>query len=218
MDQDKTFTRRETKIKDGAAIKDDLAIKDDAAIVELYWQRDEKAIRETKRKYGNYLAKIAYNILHNYEDSQESVNDAYLRAWNAIPPYRPPILRVFLSRLTRLTAIDIYRKEHSLKRGGSEYAISLSELEEVVACSEQFDSPADSLDRQILADSISGYLATLNEQAQAMFLSRYYFMDSIKEIAANFDASESLVKSQLHRTRQGLRKHLESEGYINESR
>ena len=91
---------------------------EDAAIVALYWERKESAIKETSDKYGRYLMKIAWNILADREDAEESVNDTYLHAWNAMPPHRPQVLSTFLGKITRHLSIDIYRKRHSAKRGG----------------------------------------------------------------------------------------------------
>ena len=104
----------------------------DEKIVELYWQRDESAIEETQGKYGRYLGKIAYNILADLEDSQESVNDTYLAAWNSMPPQKPSVLATYLGKITRRISIDIFRRRHREKRQASEYALSLSELEDCV--------------------------------------------------------------------------------------
>ena len=106
---------------------------EDAAIVRLYWQRDEAAIRETREKYSAYLRKIAWQILANHEDCEESVNDTYFRAWNSMPPQKPGILSIYLGKLTRQLSIDLYRRKTRVKRGGSEYALSLTELEDCVS-------------------------------------------------------------------------------------
>ena len=104
----------------------------DDRIVELYWNREETAIDATEKKYGAYLMKIAYNILADREDSRECVNDTYLKVWNCIPPHRPEALSAFLAKIARQTAIDIFRRRTSPKRRGSEYAVSLSELEDCI--------------------------------------------------------------------------------------
>lgn len=88
----------------------------DAQIVALYFQRDENAIRQTEKKYKRYLSKIAYNILADYGDSEESVNDTYWKAWNSIPPHKPNILAIYLGKITRQSAIDIFRRRHRVKR------------------------------------------------------------------------------------------------------
>ena len=100
----------------------------DADIVSLYWQRNQEAIRQTQNKYGGYLSKVAYNILADFEDSKECVNDTYLKAWNSMPPQRPAVLSTYLGKITRQLAIDVFRKKHSAKRYASQYALSLEEL------------------------------------------------------------------------------------------
>ncbi len=184
---------------------------DDAQIIALYWQRNEAAISETKTKYSHYLTKIAYNILENYEDSEESVNDTYLRAWNSMPPHKPGKLAAYLGKITRRLSIDIYRKRSSQKRGGSEYAVSLSELEDCVSCE---DTPEQAVETAQMAKAISAYLRTLSEESRNVFVCRYFFCDSIGEIAAGISASESKVKSMLYRIRIGLKEYLEREGYV----
>ena len=103
----------------------------DEEIVDLYWQRDEQAISQTRQKYGRYLFTIAHNILHDPRDSEESVSDTYLRAWKSMPPHRPQALPPFLAKITRAAAIDRFRTRKRFKRQSSEYACSLSELEEL---------------------------------------------------------------------------------------
>ena len=183
----------------------------DEQIIELYWKRDESAIQETERKYGRYLYKIACNILLNQEDSQESVNDTYLKAWNAMPPTRPGRLSVFLGRITRQLSIDRYRANNRQKRQASTYAASLSELEECLP--EGGDTTREGFDLRLLAGAISAYLRTLPAPARRVFIGRYYYMDSIREIARWAGMSESKVKSMLYRTRNGLKSYLEQEEF-----
>ena len=183
---------------------------EDEMIVSLYWQRDENAIRETQIKYDRYLMKIAYNTLADLEDSAETVNDTYMKAWNSMPPHRPNILSTYLGKITRQTAIDFFRKRNSKKRYGSEYALSFSELGDCVPTS---NTPVMEYELQELGSAINAYLHTISKDACHTFVSRYYFMDSIREIAACFSMSESKVKSMLHRTRLGLKIHLEKEGF-----
>ena len=106
---------------------------EDSKIIDMYWQRDERAIEETDRQYGGYLLKIAVNILADREDGRESVNDTYLKAWESMPPYRPEVLRLYLAKITRRTAIDIFRRKTRQKRGASQYEESLSELSECIS-------------------------------------------------------------------------------------
>lgn len=182
----------------------------DDLIVSLYWQRDETALKETEEKYGHYLFKIAYNILSDFEDSKESVNDTYLKAWNSIPPHKPNILATYLGKITRQLSIDIVRKKTSQKRQAAEYAISLSELEE---CVPSPSTTEQKVDLNLLAQAINSYLKTLSYEARITFVGRYYFMDSIREIADYGKMSQAKVKSLLHRTRKGLKRYLEQEGF-----
>lgn len=184
---------------------------EDSKIVELYWQRNEAAISETQLKYGNYLTKIAFNILADIEDSRESVNDTYLKAWYSMPPNKPTVLSTFLGKITRQLSIDIYRKKKAQKRYGSEYALSLDELFD---CASADGAPEKEVDAQVLAKSIGDYLMTLPEESRNVFVCRYYFLDSVRDIANYFGASEAKIKSMLHRTRLGLKNHLEKEGLL----
>ena len=182
----------------------------DERIVELYWNRDENAIRETQEKYENYLYKIAYNILSDKEDSSESVNDTYLAAWNSMPPHKPNVLSTYLGKLTRRISIDIFRKRNRIKRQGSEYAVSLTELEDCISGN---NSPEKDYEVQILGEAINAFLRTLSVDARNVFIGRYYFLDSVKDVAKYCGMSEAKAKSMLYRTRCGLKKYLEQEGY-----
>lgn len=182
---------------------------DDNRIVELYWERNEAAIRETDARYGRYLWTIAYHVLADREDSDECVNDSYYKAWNVIPPQRPVSLSPFLGRIVRHLAVDRYRRRTAQKRTPSEYTLSLDELAECVSGGEE---PHESAELRLLAQAVGAYLRQLSCETRNAFLWRYYFADSVKEIAVRLDSSESRVKSMLHRTRVGLRTHLEKEG------
>ena len=153
---------------------------EDEKIVSLYWDRDESAIRETEEKYDRYLTKIAYNILNNPEDSRESVNDTYLAAWNSMPPHRPSVLSAYLAKLTRRISIDLFRYRTREKRLPSEYALSLSELGDSVSGG---NTTEEAVNASLLAEAIAAYLRTLPEQTRSAFLGRYYFLDSVKEVA-----------------------------------
>jgi len=183
---------------------------EDEKIVSLYWDRDERAIRETEEKYDRYLTKIAQNILNNYEDSRESVNDTYLAAWNSMPPHRPSVLSTYLAKLTRRISIDIFRGRTRVKRQGSEYALSLQELGDCVSGG---NTTEEILNVKLLADAIGIYLRTLSPEARNLFIGRYYYLDSLKEAAAYCGMTESKAKSLLHRTRLGLKEHLRKEGF-----
>ena len=167
---------------------------EDYQIVELYWKRDQQAIRETENKYGHYLTKIALNILADLEDSKESVNDTYLKAWNSMPPHKPGILATYLGKITRQVSIDIFRKRTSKKRQPSQYALCLREARE---WNTVFPDPVQEAELHTLAEAISTFLRTLSPQARNTFIGRYYFMDSIREISLYYDMSQSKVKSML---------------------
>ena len=182
---------------------------DDNKIIELYWNRSEKAISETSTKYGGYCYTIAYNILSNSEDSEESVNDTWLAAWNTMPPKRPKLLAAFLGKMTRYISLDRWKNRTAAKRGGGEVPLVLEELEECI-------SGEDSVEREYLkkefAMMMNRFLENLPEIERKVFLCRYWYMDSIEDIAERFSFSESKVASMLHRTRGKLRKMLEQEG------
>lgn len=183
---------------------------EDEQIIDLYWNRDETAILETDGKYGSYLTAIARNVLEDPEDSRESVNDTYYAAWKTIPPQRPGILSAYLGKLARRISIDHLRRRTRLKRGGGAYMVSLSELEETFS---NENSVENTMDRKILGQAINVFLRTLNPQARTAFIGRYFFMDSMAEVARYCGMSESKAKSMLHRTRKKLKTYLEKEGF-----
>ncbi len=182
----------------------------DEKIIELYWQRDESALKETQEKYSRYLFKIAYNILSNEQDCEESVNDTYLAAWNSIPPQKPSSLSAYLTKLTRRISIDIFRKRNREKRVPSEYIVSLEELENSLSMG---DSTAQEAEVRNLARLINDFLKTLPEAECNLFIGRYYFSDSLKEVSRYCNMSEGKAKTVLFRTRQKLKTYLEKEGY-----
>ena len=183
---------------------------EDSKIIDLYFARDEKAIYETQIKYGSYCYAIAYNILHNNEDSQECVSDTYLDTWNAIPPHRPSIFSTFIGKITRRISIDKYRKLNAQKRTNGELELSFNELEECIASE---TSVQDKIDEQHLVDSINSFLATIKKEDRKIFVCRYFYFDSIDDITKRFNCSESKVKMSLKRTRDKLKDYLIKEGY-----
>lgn len=182
----------------------------DDEIVALYWSRNEDAIGETSRKYGAYLMKIAHNILSDTRDSEECVNDTYLRTWNAIPYNRPTALSGFLGRITRALAVDRYRRNHAQKRVASEFALSLSELGDTFS---DGSTPEQEFQRKALLETLHAFLHGLSPQARNMFIGRYFFFDPLKKIAADCGTAEGTVKSSLSRTRQALKEYLIKEGF-----
>ncbi|MBQ9939231.1 MAG: sigma-70 family RNA polymerase sigma factor [Oscillospiraceae bacterium] len=183
---------------------------DDSSIVTLFWSRDQRAIDETEKKYGRYLHKISYNILCDRSDCDEAVNDTYLKAWNSIPPQCPAVLRSYLARLVRAVSIDIFRKKNSEKRKPTEYLLSLQELED---CVSDHETPEDAADAALLTALIEKYLTTLSLRDRNAFVMRYFFFDSVADIASHSGMTRPAVKSLLYRTRCGLKAYLEKEGF-----
>lgn len=183
---------------------------DDIEIVELYWQRDETAIRETACKYGAYCMKISMNILADKSDSAENVNDTYLGAWNAMPPHRPTLLQPFLGKIARNLALNKYKARHAEKRAKDEFSLSLDELD---VCTPSGLSVEDTAAVSALTAQINAFLRGLPAEMRRVFVCRYFHAESIGEIAERFGASESKIKSMLQRSRLRLRAQLEKEGY-----
>ena len=182
----------------------------DRHIIELYWQRDESALQLTAACYGAALTAVAQRILGDRVDSEETVNDTYLRAWNVIPPHKPAKLGAFLAKITRELAIDRYRRRTAEKRAASQYALSLEELGECIPGGE---TPDEVLDYEVLAQHIGAYLSELKPAVRQAFVGRYFFALSLQEIADQQRVTLSWVKTALHRARKGLRDYLEKEGY-----
>ena len=183
---------------------------EDAEIVELYSARDEDAVGQTKTKYGAYLNRVAYNILADLEDSQECVSDTLLAAWRSMPDNRPKNLRTYLGKITRQVSIDLYRRRNRMKRYASEYAISLEELGDSFTDGR---TPEDELNARLLTETVNRFLRTLPDEARNTFIGRYYFFDSVKNVARYCGMSESKCKSILYRTRQRLKVYLQKEGF-----
>ena len=183
----------------------------DEAIVQLYWDRSEAAIHETDRVYGAYFRNLAFVILQNREDAEETVNDAYWKTWKEIPPARPISLKAFLGRITRQLALNRLDWNTAQKRGGGQYALALEELAECIPSQNQDLDPAE---ESALRDMLNQFLRKLPSEPRAVFLRRYWHMQSIAEIAQALGMSQSKVKSMLLRTRNKLRRRLTEEGYV----
>lgn len=186
---------------------------DDKDIVDLYWKRDEKAISETAEKYGRYCYSIAYNILFDTEDAEESVNDTYLNAWNSMPPHHPVVLSTFLGKITRFISLKKWRYKRTQKRGGGNIDLAYEELSECIPAKSTVESE---LEKAEVAKIIDSFLDTLSVCEQNVFVCRYWYFDSISSIADQFGFSESKIKSMLHRTRKKLKTILSKEGVLNE--
>lgn len=182
---------------------------DDSQIIALYWERSEDAIAQTDQKYGAYCRKISMNILHNTEDAEECVSDAYLGVWNAIPPQRPTIFSAFLGKITRNISLHRWQKNRAAKRGGGDTGILLSELEECLSSPESFD---DSFDARALGGILNGFLDTLTLEQRVLFVRRYWYADPIEAVAEKTGMSISKATSMLFRLRKRLRIYLEKEG------
>lgn len=182
----------------------------DEEILDLYWRRSDAAIAESDKKYGRYCHQIAYNILFNEEDSEECVNDTWLRAWEAIPPTRPSVLRAYFGRITRNLSLNRYEKNHADKRGGGQIPLALDELGD---CLSEGESIHKQIDQHALAELLNRFLLDLKVEQRRIFVRRYWYLDSIAEIARKYGMSESKVKKTLSRTRIRLALLLEQEGY-----
>ena len=182
---------------------------EDKQIIQLYFDRSEDAISQTALKYGKYCHTIAYNILHNFEDSEECVNDTYLKAWCTIPPHCPKILATYLGKITRNLSIDLYRHYTTEKCGGGEMPIALDELG---SCISSPDSINNHLDEMVLVDILNRFLASLSAEHRKIFMRRYWYISSVKEIADDYGIIESKVKMSLLRSRNRLKAALEKEG------
>ena len=183
---------------------------DDKSIVDLYFSRDQEAITQTDKKYGHYCYRIAYNILTNKVDAEESVSDTYVAAWRAIPPRRPSVLSTFLGKITRHIAIDRWRERNASKRGGGEVPLALEELQDCVAGMQNVEMDYE---RKEIIKAYVKFLDALPVTERRVFLCRYWYVDSVEAIADKFGFSQSKVKTMLHRTRAKLRKQLAEEGY-----
>ena len=183
----------------------------DDAIVALYWQRDESAITVTQEKYNAYLMKIARNILNDTEDSEESVNDTYLAAWNSMPPQKPVVLSTYLGKITRRISISMFRKRNADKRRGGEFALSLDEMEEVLG---DHMEPEKEIEAKLLGELLNQFLRSLKPDERRTFIGRYYYMDPLKEVAAYCGMSEGKAKTMLFRTRVKLKEYLKKEGFV----
>lgn len=184
----------------------------DEEIIRLYFSRDEAAILASQERYGAYCRKTAANVLSSSEDIEECLNDTWLRAWNAIPPERPRVLRAWLARVTKNLAINLFKKQRAEKRGTGEFTAALDELTDMVSLSQ--DNVSEQLNREALTECIEDFLRGESASARRYFIRRYFYTESIAEIAERFHAGESAVKVSLHRTRKALREVLEKEGFL----
>lgn len=182
----------------------------DEQILDLYFARDEQALVETDRKYGGYCFTLANSILHNDQDAEETVSDTYLKAWNAIPPKRPGIFKMFLAKITRNLAFSRWRAYSAEKRGGGEMELVLEELEGCLAAPGGVE---DAMNAKELARAIRVFLDTLPQREQDIFLRRYFFVEDSETIARRYGMKPATVLRTLSRTRMKLKRYLLKEGY-----
>ena len=173
----------------------------DEEMVGLYWMRSEDAVAATAEKYGNYCYSIAFSILHNAEDAEECVNDAYLAAWNSIPPHRPERVAAFLGKITRNVSLNRWKQYNAQKRGEGQTELALSELEECIPAKTGIEQAVED---ELLTWSIEKFLYSQPRLKRNLFIRRYWYISSIQELADEYGMSESKVKSLLFRMRKKL--------------
>lgn len=192
--------------------KEQHAVIADEQIIELYWQREEKAIQETDNKYGQFLFRIAYNILHDHLDCEECQNDTYLGVWNAIPPTRPTVFPAFITQIMRHIALDRYKQKTSKKRVPSELTISMEDIKETLHSNETVDLEYAA---EEVGKIISDYVRYLPERQRYIFIDHYYLAESIETIANDLSLSVSTIYREIENIKHGLKIHLErNEVYV----
>lgn len=177
---------------------------DDEKIIELFFERNEQAIKELDLKYGKVCHKVSYNILHNAQDAEECVNDAYLGTWNAIPPQRPNPLLTFLCKIVRNLSIMRHHTNTAMKRN-STYDVALEELEGCLASPVTIE---DEIATRELTNIIDHFLETLSKENRVIFMRRYWFSDSYADIASLVGLTEKNVSVRLTRIRKQMRDYL----------
>ena len=184
---------------------------EDTEILDLFFQRREEALAETRRKYGGRLFASAKNILHNEQDAEECVSDTLLKAWGAIPPSRPAMFGAFLAKITRNLSLNKWKADGAARRGGGEIPLLLSELEDCIPRAKT-GLPEAAYESQLLTEAINNCLHSMDQTTRVVFVLRYFHGASIRDICQRFDMSESRVKSLLFRARKKLGTQLEKEG------
>ena len=183
----------------------------DEKIIDLFWKRDETAIKEADKKYGRYCSTVSMSILHNELDAEECVNDAYLSLWNSIPPHRPQVLRTFLGRIVRNISINRHKSTH--RQGHNCYMdVSLEELmDELVDCFPSDDDMTNELSGEI-KEYLQAFLREQDALNRKLFVGRYWYSYSISRLSASYGLTEGAVEIRLRRTRTKLKKYLNERG------
>lgn len=183
---------------------------EDTEIVDLYLKRDEQAIRESSEKYGAQLLTLSYRVTEDKQTSEECLNDAYLKAWQSIPPNEPrDYLFPYLAKIVRQVSFDAVRFRNRKKRSAQMTELS-EELEETVG---GMDTPESETDAKLLMEEVNKFLKSLPKKRRVMFVRRYYYMDSISKIAEDYGVKEANVRLTLYRVRNDLKKDLKAAGY-----
>ncbi len=182
----------------------------DKEIVQLYFDRNDMAISETSKVYGAYLSKIAKNILGNQQDTEECVNDTYLRVWNSIPPNRPEKLSAYIGKIVRNLSLDRYKQKRAEKRGSAEIELVLDEISEIVSGG---DSVEGEIERKELSVAINSFLDTLAKEKCDIFVCRYWYSMTVREISRRCGVTENNVSVVLSRTRKALKDYLLERGF-----
>lgn len=188
------------------------AVIADEQIIEMYWLRDEQAIKETDKKYGQFLFRIAYNILHDCLDCEECQNDTYLGVWNAIPPTRPTVFQAFITQIMRRIAINRYKEKTSKKRIPSELTVSMEDVYDTLHSDKTVDAEYASAE---VGSIINDYVRNLSGRQRYIFIDHYYLAESVETIATDLEISVATVYREIDKIKQGLKLHLErNEVYI----
>ena len=184
----------------------------DETIIEMYWQREEKAIKETDIKYGQFLFRIAYGILHDRLDCEECQNDTYLGIWKAIPPTKPTVFPAFITQIMRRIAINKYKEKTSKKRIPSELTSSIEDYESTLTSNDTVDGDFSA---EEVGRIINNYVNELTERQRYIFIARFYMAESVESIADDLTMAKATVYRELDKIKQGLKHHLEkNEVYV----
>lgn len=186
--------------------REEVAVLDDEQIIDLYWRREENAIRETDNKYGKFLFRIAFHILHDRMDCEECQNDTYFSVWNAIPPTRPKVFLAFITQIMRRTAINCYKKKSSQKRIPSELTVCMEDLEHTLHGEDSAEAQYES---EGVGEILNEYVRGLSQRQRYIFIDRFYLSESVETIASDLSLSVSTVYREIEKIKQGLKRHLE---------
>lgn len=181
---------------------------EDSEIIELYFRRNEKAIEETNNEYGSFCYHIAYNILTINDDSEECVNDTYLKIWNSIPPQKPIKFKAWIGKIVRNISLDLWKKNHRQKR----YAGMEQLLEELSECIPSKINVETELKNETITEILNKWLFSLPKSDRILFIRRYFHGDTIKELSKLYNATPTNISSRMYRLRKNLKVHLEKEG------